>query len=80
MLEYAYPERPLSRQWAWRALAVLESLFVLIPALPVAYLLVFQNPPLLYDDHGFHMIAIGLAMLEGIFISAVSWRCYMRTG
>lgn|GEM_PF-476398 len=58
-------------------------LFVLVALLPFfagAYIYVFQNPSLLFMDHEFHEIAIGVATLQGSFISYVAWRCYMASG
>lgn len=59
---------------------LLELLTLLLPILPVAYLYFFQDPNLIFHSHNFHEFAIALALLEGLFISYVSWRCYAHSG
>ncbi|MBV5332559.1 GGDEF domain-containing protein, partial [bacterium] len=59
---------------------LLEFLTLLLPVAPVAYLYIFQNPELTFHSHAFHEVAIALALLEGVFISYVSWRCYAYSG
>ncbi len=58
----------------------LELLTLLLPMLPVAYLYLFQDPALGFENHAFHEVAISLALVEGGFISYVSWRCYVYSG
>ena len=64
-------------QWFRR---LLEILVGLLPAVPVAYLYLFQDPGLRFESHGVHMTAIAVALLEGTFISYASWRCYVHSG
>lgn len=54
--------------------------FALIPAYLIAYLYVFQNPLLIFENHAFHEIAIAAATLEGLFVTYVAWRCYRSSG
>ena len=54
--------------------------FALIPAYLIAYLAFFQNPNLKFEDHAFHEIAIAAATLEGLFVTYVTWRCYLSSG
>ena len=54
--------------------------FALSPAILIAYLYFFQDPGLKFEDHLFHEIAISAATLEGVFITYVSWRCYLSSG
>jgi diguanylate cyclase (GGDEF)-like protein len=54
--------------------------FALIPAYLIAYLYVFQNPALTFENHTFHEIAIAAATLEGLFVTYVSSRCYLSSG
>ncbi|MET0329907.1 MAG: GGDEF domain-containing protein [Dyella sp.] len=50
--------------------------FALIPAALIVYLLLYQDSTLTFENHAFHILVIGLAILEGIFIAYVSWCCY----
>lgn len=50
-----------------------------IPAFAIAYLVIFQNPELLFEHHGFHEAAIGISLLQGAFIAYVTYQCYLRT-
>lgn len=59
---------------------VLANLGFLMPAIPVAYLHLCQDPTLCITSHTVHEAAIAIAILEGAFISCVSWLCYMRSG
>jgi diguanylate cyclase (GGDEF)-like protein len=54
--------------------------FALIPAALIGYLLFFQDPTLKFEDHTFHVIAIAVATLEGLFVCYVTWRCYRSSG
>ena len=54
--------------------------FALMPAQFIAYLYFFQDPTLRFEDHLFHEIAIGVATLEGLFVTYVTWRCYQSSG
>src|SRR6202030_4152549 len=46
----------------------------------IAYLFVFQDPQLTFENHTFHEIAIAAATLEGLFVTYVTWRCYQSSG
>ncbi|GLU31054.1 GGDEF domain-containing protein [Trinickia caryophylli] len=63
----------------WYARILLVA-FALLPGYLIAYLHFFQDPALRFENHGFHEIAIGIATLEGIFVSYVTWQCYRRSG
>ncbi|GAC1519376.1 MAG: GGDEF domain-containing protein [Collimonas sp.] len=58
----------------------LLTAFALSPAILIAYLYFFQDPGLKFDSHLFHEIAIAAATLEGLFVTYVSWRCYLSSG
>jgi two-component system cell cycle response regulator len=50
--------------------------FALIPLYLVAYVYLYQDPKLRFEDHLFHEIAIAVATLEGLFVTFVTWQCY----
>jgi hypothetical protein len=52
----------------------------LIPSFAIVYLYLLQRPPLLFENHRFHEIAIGVSILQGACISFVSWLCYRSSG
>ena len=54
--------------------------FALIPAYLIAYLAFFQDPSLKFENHAFHEIAIAAATFEGLFVTYVTWRCYLSSG
>jgi two-component system, cell cycle response regulator len=54
--------------------------FALSPVALIAYLFVFQDPQLTFENHTFHEIAIAVATLEGLFVAYVTWRCYQSSG
>ncbi|MCA8276194.1 GGDEF domain-containing protein [Burkholderia sp. AU30280] len=54
--------------------------FALTPAYLIAYLYVFQDPSLTFENHAFHELAIAVATLEGAFVTYVCWRCYRLSG
>jgi hypothetical protein len=53
--------------------------FALVPAFLVAYLYLYQDPTIVFDDHLFHEIAITIATLEGMFVAFVTWQCYQSS-
>lgn len=59
---------------------VLLALGGLMPAVPIAYLWRFQTPDQVYEDHAFHILAIGVAIAEAGFVSYVTWLCYKSSG
>ena len=59
---------------------LLIAVFGFMPLALITYLDQFQDPKILYMNHSFHVFAIGVATLEGLFISYVSWRCYRSSG
>jgi hypothetical protein len=61
------------------ALALIAALAA-VPIGLIVYLDRFQTPSLLFMDHTFHLIAIAVATIEGLFVSYVSWRCYRSSG
>jgi len=54
--------------------------FAMGPVILVAYLYVFQDPSLKFENHTFHELAITAATLEGVFVTYVCWRCYRQSG
>ncbi|AOJ10689.1 GGDEF domain-containing protein [Burkholderia mayonis] len=54
--------------------------FALVPAFLIAYLGVFIDPHLTFENHQFHELAIAAATLEGFFVTYVTWRCYLSSG
>ena len=55
-------------------------IFCLTPSLAIAYLHLYQDPALVFDDHNFHIFAISVAILLGVFVCFVTWRCYLDSG
>jgi diguanylate cyclase (GGDEF)-like protein len=73
-------EAPAAIRMATTAYArILLFGFSLIPAYVIGYLYFFQDPKLKFDSHLFHVIAIGVATLEGLFVTYVSWKCYQSS-
>jgi PAS domain S-box-containing protein len=52
----------------------------LAPAALIAYVALLPGVDERYDNMSFHVLAIGVATAEGLFISFVSWRCYLQSG
>lgn len=52
----------------------------LLPAMGIWYLATFQSPQMCEVEHTFHIFAISIAILLSLFISYVTWRCYMLSG
>jgi PAS domain S-box-containing protein len=52
----------------------------LAPAALIAYVAFLPGAEAKYDDMSFHVLAIAVATAEGLFISFVSWRCYLQSG
>lgn len=52
----------------------------LAPAGLIAYVALLPGADAKYDNMSFHVLAIGIATAEGLFISFVSWRCYLQSG
>lgn len=73
------PPKVVRRITKWYA-NVLVVAFALLPAYLIAYLYVFQDPRLLFENHPFHEVAIAAATLEGLFVSYVTWQCYRLSG
>ena len=59
--------------------ALLLMLVGLVPAFAIIYLQIFQTPPLRFEHHGLHEIAIGISLLQSGFIAYVTYRCYLHT-
>lgn len=64
---------------AWFKEAV-ELLFMATPLAAVAYLAVFQDPPLVLRHFLVHEFAIGLSIVLSVFAGWVAWRCYQSSG
>ncbi len=58
----------------------LEIAFVLLPLGLVAYLHVFQDPPLVFHDIPVHEAAIGISIVLSLFAAWVAYRCYLANG
>ena len=52
----------------------------LAPAALIAYVALLPGVDDRFDNMSFHVLAIGVATAEGLFISFVSWRCYLQSG
>ncbi|WEN15672.1 GGDEF domain-containing protein [Rhodanobacter sp. AS-Z3] len=75
-----YSDHPEFLRTLTQGYVVLILVFVgLLPSLAIAYLYFFQIPPLRFEDHGAHEIAIGISLLQSGFIAYVTYRCYLRT-
>jgi signal transduction histidine kinase/DNA-binding response OmpR family regulator/HPt (histidine-containing phosphotransfer) domain-containing protein len=61
------------------ALALIAA-FAFMPMAAILYVDQFQDPKLLFMNHAFHVVAIAVATLEGLFVSYVSWSCYGKSG
>ncbi len=59
---------------------LLETLAALLPAFAISYIYFAQDPALRFINHGFHEIAIAVAILLSAFITYVTWRCYATSG
>ena len=59
---------------------LLVAVFGFMPLALITYVDQFQDPKILFMNHGFHVFAIAIATLEGLFVSYVSWRCYRNSG
>ena len=59
---------------------LLVAVFGFMPLVAITYIDQFQDPKILFMNHGFHVFAIAIATLEGLFVSYVSWRCYRNSG
>jgi diguanylate cyclase (GGDEF)-like protein len=54
--------------------------FALLPACSIVYLYFCQDPTLKFENHSFHEIAIAVSVLEGLFVTYATWRCYQSSG
>lgn len=54
--------------------------FAAAPAFAILYVHRFLDPGLIYDDHAFHIAAITISTLAGVFVTYVAWACYASTG
>jgi|AntRauTorcE11897_2_1112592.scaffolds.fasta_scaffold08890_2 diguanylate cyclase (GGDEF)-like protein len=52
----------------------------LAPSFAIAYLHVFQDPALRFENYTFHETAIAVAVLQSGFIAWVTWRCFLASG
>lgn len=59
---------------------LLEVAFALVPLAMVAYLHLFQSPPLAFHNHLFHEVAIGVSIILSLFAAWVAFRCYGGNG
>jgi len=72
-----YPAVPVVAQVYAQLLLIACSL---LPSFVIAYLYIFQNQSLLFENHRFHEFAIGSSVLAGGFVSYITWRCYYSSG
>lgn len=80
-LDIAVPRPSAGIQWVTTIYTRLLLIgFAFIPAYLIAYLYVFQDPKLIFENHAFHEVAIAAATLEGLFVTYVCWRCYRSSG
>lgn len=80
-LDVAIPRPSAGIQWVTTIYTRLLLIgFAFIPAYLIAYLYVFQDPKLIFENHAFHEVAIAAATLEGLFVTYVCWRCYRSSG
>ncbi|AOK48808.1 diguanylate cyclase [Burkholderia sp. MSMB617WGS] len=54
--------------------------FALVPGVLIVYVWRFIDPHLIFENHQFHELAIAAATLEGLFVTYVTWRCYLSSG
>lgn len=59
---------------------ILIVLVALLPIFAIAYIYLFQDPSILFVNHGSHEIAIFLAITQSSFVNYVTWRCYVSSG
>ncbi len=74
------PDADFARKGVAALVRWMSACAYLLPAIPVLYLKLWQNPALQLEDHSLHEIAILVATLEGLVISYVCWRCYLQSG
>lgn len=60
----------------WYARILLAAI-ALAPLLAIAYVRNFQYADLSFENHFFHMVAIGISVLAGGVVTVVAWRCYV---
>ena len=58
----------------------LELLFALTPLLAIAYVALFQDANLRFEDHGFHEAAIFVAIVMAALVTLTTRRCYLYSG
>ena len=58
----------------------LEIAFALLPGLAILYLYRFSSDAPPFKHHAFHELAIALAVLIGVFVAYITWRCYLASG
>ena len=58
----------------------LLGLLAVAPLLAIVYLYFNQDPSRVFEHHSFHVIAITLAILLGLFVGYVTWLCYLGSG
>lgn len=59
---------------------LLLAIFCLMPLSAIVYLHFYQDPSLEFTAPDFHIFAISAAILLGVFVCVVTWRCYLDTG
>lgn len=70
----------IPRKWVSILVRLMGTSAYFLPAIPVLYLIGWQDADLRFADHDFHVLAILVATLEGLVISYVCWRCYLQSG
>ena len=59
---------------------LLQITFALVPMFAILYVATYQDQSLVYDDHAFHEMAIGVAILLSAFATWVTGVCYRSSG
>lgn len=64
-------------EWYLQALLVLVAV---APLVVVAYGRSIGLDSLVFNDHVFHILAVGVSVLASGFVTVVAWRCYLVSG
>ncbi|MFO7602221.1 MAG: GGDEF domain-containing protein [Gammaproteobacteria bacterium] len=59
---------------------LLLAIFAATPLLTIVYLQHYQDPTLIFEHHGFHITAIGIAIVLSGFVSLITAYCYLASG
>lgn len=59
---------------------LLGVLLALLPLMAIGYVKFFQDASLRFEAHGLYAVSSMLAIVLGVFITYVTWRCYLASG